>query len=176
MMRKLSVASIASNFTKRSGSVPSLHKATEDEASLEVKQLKTSPAERGSIEAAKLLDANDTGRSRLSIIQDEKGNIQRGSAGSSTSITFESGGSPVGSIRRFAAKKIITAHLRTSSANSPNQNRATRLSTGAEVASEEKENVPQAHAAGSKVEKHGKRGRGVGRNRVMVEGLRSFFR
>jgi hypothetical protein len=31
MMRKLSVASITSNFTKRSGSIASLHKPTEDE-------------------------------------------------------------------------------------------------------------------------------------------------
>jgi hypothetical protein len=176
MMRKLSVASMASNFTKRSGSMASLQKAIEDETSIEVEQLKTSPAERGSREAEKLPDANDMGRPRLSIIQDDKGNMQRGSAESAASTTVESDGSPVGSIRQFAAKKIITAHWRTSSANNPNQSRATRLSTGAEVPSEEKENVPQAQAAGPKVEKRGKRGRGVGRNRVMVEGIRSFFR
>jgi hypothetical protein len=185
MMRKLSVASIASNFTKRSGSMASLQKATEDESSIEVDPPRASPAEHGSSEAVTIPDADDMTRSRLSVIQDEKENFQHGSVESVASNTFEADGSPVGSMHRRAAPKIkassrpdgqriTTPPLRTSSANSPNQNRATPLATGAEDPSEEKENVPQAQPV--KPEKHGKRGKGGGKNRVVVEGIRSFFR
>lgn len=186
MMRKLSVASIASNFTKRSGSMASLQKAAEDEPTVDIEAVKATSAEHGSSEAIVSPDADDTSRSRLSVIQDEKENIHNGSVKSVASSKSESDDSPVGSMHRFATKKlkgswaadgqrIITPPLRTSSANSLNQNRVTLLSTGTEVQSEAKENVPQAQPA-SKPEKHGKRGKGVGKNRVMVEGIRSFFR
>lgn len=182
MMRKLSVASITSNFTKRSGSVASLKKAAEDDSSMEVDVQKISPAqdEYGSSEAA-TQEADDMARSRLSVIQDEKENLQSESPDSVPSNMFESDDTPV---HPFTPRKIksswggdgqrmTTPPLRTSSANSPNQNRARPLST--EVPSEEKENLPQAQPA-LKTPRHGRRGRGVGKNRVTVEGIRSFFR
>jgi hypothetical protein len=185
MMRKLSVASITSNFTKRSGSVASLQKATEDDSSMEADAQKTSPAqdEHGSNEAV-TQEADDMAPSRLSVIQDEKENLQNESPESVPSNMFESDDSPVGTMHAFTPRKIksswggdgqrmTTPPLRTSSANSPNQNRARPLST--EVPSEEKENVPQAQPA-LKAPRHGRRGRGVGKNRVTVEGIRSFFR
>jgi hypothetical protein len=70
MMRKLSVASIASNFTKRSGSMASLQKPIEDEISVVVDPPKISQAERGSSETETLLDADNIVQSQLSDIQD----------------------------------------------------------------------------------------------------------
>jgi hypothetical protein len=185
MIRKLSVASITSNFTKRSGSVVSLQKATEDELPLDVDVLQTSPVEQGSSEETMLPDAEDMTRSRLSVIQDEKEHVQNGSV-EGIGYILRSDGSSMGSMHRFVHKtvkgslgpdgqRIITPPLRTSSANSLNQNRAAPLSTGTDVPSEEKENIPQTQPA-STPEKHGKRGRGMGKNRVMVEGIRSLFR
>lgn len=186
MMRKLSVASIASNFTKRSGSMASLQKPIEDEMSVEIDPPKISQAERRSSEAETLLDANHMMQSQPAAIRDKREGIKRESVGSATSTKLGSDDSPAGSIRRTAAKhikdtyradgpRITTPPLQTSSANSPNHNRATTMSTGIEVPSEDKENVPQVQLA-TKTEKHGRRRRAVGRNRVMVEGIRSFFR
>lgn len=184
-MRKLSVASIASNFTKRSSSVASLHKAAEDEAPLDVDISKTSPVEHRSSEGVTRPDTDDLAPTRLSVIQDEKENFQKRSVESSSSM-LGSDGSPVGSMQRLSNKKIqgsletdgqriVTPPLRTSSANSLNQNRVVPLSAGTDVTIEEKENIPQAQQA-PMPEKHGRRARGVGKNRVMVEGIRSFFR
>lgn len=185
MMRKLSVASIASNFTKRSSSMASLHKAAEDEALLDVDISKVSLVEHRSSEGVTHPDTDDLAPTRLSVIQDDKENFQKRSVESSSSM-FGSDGSPVGSMQRLSNKKIqgsletdgqriVTPPLRKSSANSLNQNRAVPLSTGTDVTIEEKENIPQAQQA-PMPEKHGRRARGVGKNRVMVEGIRSFFR
>jgi hypothetical protein len=164
----------------------SLQKPIEDEISVVVDPPKISQAERESSEAETLLGADNMIQSQLPDIQDKREGTQRESVGSATSTKLGSDDSLAGSIRRIAAKhikgsycadgpRIPTPPLRTSSANSPGQNRSTTMSTGTEVPSEEKENVPQVQLA-IKTEKHGRRGRAVGRNRVMVEGIRSFFR
>ena len=67
MMRKLSVASIASNFTKRSGSMASLHKTAEDDESGETDVMRFTPArnENNSSESSQYKDPDDPTRSRL---------------------------------------------------------------------------------------------------------------
>lgn len=193
MMRKLSVASIASNFTKRSGSIASLHKAAEEDALAETEMHKVSPprAEHSSNESVPPGENDEMTRSRLSIIQDEKENFQQDSFENLPSMKFGANGSPVGTLRRLATLKvkkswahdgqrIITPPLRTSSANSVNQNRTTTpLSTVTDMTTEEKENAAQPKPVEQTVtaQKQGKWGKGAGKNRsVMAEGIRNFFR
>jgi hypothetical protein len=188
MMRKLSVASITSNFTKRSDSMASLQKAKENDSSVEVGAHKTpqAPTENGFSEVGTLPEADDTARSRLPVIQDEKENLHNESLESVPSNMVGSDDSSLETMHMFSTKNIksswgadgqrmITPPLRTSSANSLNHNRATLLSTGTEILSDEKENVPRGNPAPTP-SKHGRRGRGVGKNKVMAEGIRSFFR
>lgn len=193
MMRKLSVASIASNFTKRSGSIASLHRAAEEDALAEDEVKKTSPprAEHSSSESIKPGEIDEMTWSRLSVIQDEKENIQTDSFENHPNMKLGPNGSPGGTMRRLATLKIkrswahdgqriITPPLRTSSANSVNQNRtATPLYTVADVANEDKENVAQVKSVEATVtpQKQSKRGKGTGKNRsVVAEGIRNFFR
>jgi hypothetical protein len=188
MMRKLSVASFASNFTKRSSSIASLHKATEDDSSTGIDAQKTAPArgEHSSSDVTTLQEAEDMSKSRLSVIQDEKENVQNDSVESLPSIMFGSEDSRAGTLRRFATTKtksswtpdgqrIITPPLRTSSANSLNRSRTTLLSTVSDVPIEAKENVPTVQPTW-KAQKHGKRGKGAGKNRAVAEGILSIFR
>jgi hypothetical protein len=193
MMRKLSVASITSNFTKRSGSIASLHRAAAEEALADGEMQKTSPprAEHSSSESIKPGEIDEMAWSRLSVIQDEKENVLTNSFENLSNMKFGPNGSPAGTMHRLATLKvkkswahdgqrIITPPLRTSSANSLNQNRAvTPLSTVTDVANEEKENVVQAKSCESTTtpQKHGKKSKGTGKNRsVVAEGIRNFFR
>jgi hypothetical protein len=166
----------------------SLHKATEDDPATETEAPKTAPGleEPNSSEEIALPEVQDLIKSRLSVIQDEKENLQKDSVESLPAITVGSDDSPASTLRRFATTKIksswapdgqriITPPLRTSSANSLNQSRATSLSMAADVPTEEKENVPRATAT-RKASTHGKRSRGMGKNGAMAEGIRSFFR
>jgi len=191
MMRKLSVASITSNFTKRSGSMASLHKTVEDDSPTEA-ELQKSPSARidhTSSGAATFADVDDLTRSRLSIIQDEKENLQHSSREGS-SIKRSPNDSPIGTVRRLATLKAktgwapdgqrtITPPLRTSSANSVNQTKTTTFSATTDVLVEEKENVPQIAqiTAAQKPRKNSKWGKGNGKNRAVVaEGIRNLFR
>lgn len=193
MMRKLSVASIASNFTKRSASIASLHRAAEEEALAEGEMQKYSPprADHNSSESWKQGEMDETTRSRLSVIQDEKENLKEDSLENLPNMKFGPNGSPVGTMRRLATLKvkkswahdgqrIITPPLRTSSANSLNQNRnATPLSTVTGTVMEEKENMVQSTTAETKFtpQKLKKWGKGNGKNRsVVTEGIRNLFR
>jgi hypothetical protein len=137
MMRKLSVASITSNFTKRSGSIASLHRAAAEEALADGEMQKTSPprAEHSSSESIKPGEIDEMAWSRLSVIQDEKENVLTNSFENLSNMKFGPNGSPAGTMHRLATLKvkkswahdgqrIITPPLRTSSANSLNQNRA----------------------------------------------------
>jgi hypothetical protein len=191
MMRKLSVASIASNFTKRSGSIASLHRAAEEDALAEAESHKTSPrAEHTSSESVPP-EIDEMTRSRLSVIHDEKENNPQDSFENLPNMKFGPNGSPVGTMRRLATLKvkkswahdgqrIITPPLRTSSANSVNQNRTvTPLSTVTDMVMEEKENVLQTKPVEvtNTPQKERKWGKGPGRNRsVVAEGIRNFFR
>jgi hypothetical protein len=193
MMRKLSVASIASNFTKRSGSMASLHRTAEDDESGEMDMLRATPvsAEHNSSETSQYKELDDPTRSRLSVIQDEKENIQQqDSFDTPRALTPGTNGSPASTLRRLATLKvksswgpdgqrIITPPLRTSSANSVNQSRVTPLSTVTDLATEEKENIRQAQSAqaASTSQKQGKKVKGMGMSRAVVaEGIRNLFR
>jgi hypothetical protein len=193
MMRKLSVASIASNFTKRSGSMASLHKTAEDDESSETDLPKATPVrnENNSSESSQCKDLDDPTRSRLSVIQDEKENIQqRDSFEIPRALSSGANGSPASALRRLATLKVktsrgpdgqrvITPPLRTSSANSVNQCRVTPLSTVTDLGTEEKENIPQVQSsqAAPASQKQGKKSKGVGMSRnVVAEGLRNLFR
>ncbi|CZR50979.1 uncharacterized protein PAC_00854 [Phialocephala subalpina] len=162
MMRKLSVASIASNFTKRSGSVASLYTATEDEEAGDHDLPKSTPRRPRSDSTIPVYqDIDDPTKSKLSVIHDEKENMQQNSSVEHLgSLTSAPNSSPVTSIRRLATMKvkswshdgqrIITPPLRTSSANSVRQSqsqvRATTplcVLTITNTASEDKENSSQ---------------------------------
>jgi hypothetical protein len=192
MMRKLSVASIASNFTKRSASMASLHITAEDDESIHTKLPRAAGGyDHRSSETSTLAEVDESIKVRLSIIQDDKESmLQNESADNLSALAVGSPGSPPGTMRRFATLKgkkswaydgqrIITPPLRTSSANSVNQKRATSLSIVTDVQFEEKENLPQTKPAQPPpaVEKSEKKGRGIGMNRAVVaEGIRNFFR
>jgi len=193
MMRKLSVASIASNFTKRSGSMASLHKTAEDDESSETDVMRFTPArnENNSSESSQYKDPDDPTRSRLSVIQDEKENTQyRNSLETPDTLSPAANGSPASTLRRLATLKvktswgpdgqrIITPPLRTSSANSVNQNKVTSLSTVTDLGTEEKENIPQVPSAltAATSQKQGKKAKGKGISRTVVtEGIRNLFR
>lgn len=193
MMRKLSVASIASNFTKRSGSMASLHKTAEDDESGETDVMRFTPArnENNSSESSQYKDPDDPTRSRLSVIQDEKENTQyRNSLETPDTLSPAANGSPASTLRRLATLKvktswgpdgqrIITPPLRTSSANSVNQNKVTSLSTVTDLGTEEKENIPHVPSAlaAATSQKQGKKAKGKGISRTVVtEGIRNLFR
>ena len=193
MMRKLSVASIASNFTKRSGSMASLHKTAEDDESGETDVMRFTPArnENNSSESSQYKDPDDPTRSRLSVIQDEKENTQyRNSLETPDTLSPAANGSPASTLRRLATLKVktswgpdgqrmITPPLRTSSANSVNQNKVTSLSTVTDLGTEEKENIPQVPSAltAATSQKQGKKAKGKGISRTVVtEGIRNLFR
>lgn len=193
MMRKLSVASIASNFTKRSGSMASLHKTAEDDESGETDVMRFTPVrnENNSSESSQYKDPDDPTRSRLSVIQDEKENTQyRNSLETPGTLSPAANGSPASTLRRLATLKvktswgpdgqrIITPPLRTSSANSVNQNKVTSLSTVTDLGTEEKENIPHVPSAltAATSQKQGKKAKGKGISRTVVtEGIRNLFR
>lgn len=193
MMRKLSVASIASNFTKRSGSMASLHRTTEDDESSETDILKATPGrtDNNSSESSQYKDLDDPTRSRLSIIQDEKENIQRrDSFETPRALSPGANGSPGSTPGRLATLKVntsfgpdgqrmITPPLRTSSANSVSQTRVTSLSTVTDLGTEEKENIPRVQfvQAAPASQKQGKKAKGMGMSRnIVAEGIRNLFR
>ncbi|KAK0119222.1 hypothetical protein ONS95_008080 [Cadophora gregata] len=191
MMRKLSVASIASNFTKRSGSMASLHMTAEDDESGEHDIPRATPS-RGEChsEPNQLPESDDPARSRLSVIQDEKEQLLHSEPiENSASMPVGATGSSASTLRRLATLKvkswshdgqrIITPPLRTSSANSVPMNRITPtpMSTMTDLMIEEKfeekENVPQVQSRQkmdllgtaskhAKKEKEKEKGRGSG--------------
>jgi hypothetical protein len=191
MMRKLSVASIASNFTKRSGSIASLHRAAEDDSPIENDKNVVNRDENTSITAATVAEAGDMTKPRLSIIQDEKENFQHESIKSLPSSLYGLESGQYGTMRNSAPLKLknswapdgqlmITPPLRTSSANSTTRGKIGTLVTVSVIAAEDKENeqVPQPPQgqATEKGQKSGIWAKGVGKNRVMGEGIRSIFR
>lgn len=189
MMRKLSVASITSNFTKRSGSMASLHMTAEDDESSETDVLKSLPTrlEQQSSEASMYKDADDLTKPRLAVIQDEKENTQPSdSMETPRALSPATNVSPASTLNRLATLKVktswgpdgqrtITPPMRTSSANSVSHTRITSLSTVANVGTEDKENVQQAECTPPTTQKQGKKGKGRNRD-VVVEGFRNFFR
>jgi hypothetical protein len=187
MMRKLSVASIASNFTKRSGSMASLHLTTEDDESTETEQVKAS-TKRPRSDSTAVHDHDDPARSKLSIIHDDKENMYQNE--SAENLVPLANGSPANTMRRLATMKvkswshdgqrIITPPLRTSSANSVRQSLAqpratTPLSTVTDTASDKENQIKVQTLETPQAAPKTKRARGLGRT-VVAEGFRNFFR
>jgi hypothetical protein len=158
MMRKLSVASIASNFTKRSGSLASLHKTTDDDLPADTEMsTQTTRVESSSTEGALSLDIGSKGKPRLSVIQAERGDNHKTSTSFQSSMLYSTAAIstlPLTKLATLKAKtvwasdgrRIITPPLRTSSANSVYQstNRAISSSTIPDAVAEEKENSSQS--------------------------------
>lgn len=188
MMRKLSVASIASNFTKRSGSMASLHLTNEDDETPDIDLVKTS-TKRPRSDSTVVNDQDDPAKSKLSIIHDDKENMFQSE--SAESLVPLANGSPANTMRRLATMKvkswshdgqrIITPPLRTSSANSVRQNAAqpratTPLSIVTDTVIDDKENQIKVQTVETpQTASKTKRARGLGRA-VVAEGFRNFFR
>jgi len=197
MMRKLSVASITSNFSKRSVSSASTRgtATTPGRYSVDTRRLPSESGAKDRIPAHRSMDAlrqtHSPGKPKIKIFEFEKENNFR--AGSTESL-FALGGlyaSP--SARRLTplqTKKssirdgdpMITPQLRTSSANSALPRRISSLSTGAGSQAEDQSSlsplVPAMSPAlsdhsgnkKSRIKVHGLR------RVVVVDGLKGFFR
>lgn len=80
IMRKLSVASIASNFSKRSSSMASIHKVVDDESLMRSGSLKPKITRTENLiasEAASIVDVDCTDQSRLTRMLDGRDNTQQ---------------------------------------------------------------------------------------------------
>jgi hypothetical protein len=199
MIRKLSVASITSSFTKRSGSLASMTKiAIEDEKAESHDSVR--PVSRGQKETVRHVASNliyelefEAKEDGMQMIRDE---------GTRKSSTSTSGTSPsvfeqievTGTVRRIQVLKLDTDDpdsppptpideagvvgtpaLRTSSANSlPRLSRGTSSSKQSPCSSE-KENMCQPPLTKPLRRNSRRWGRVVNRD-IMVQGIRSFFR
>ncbi|RDW84977.1 Dbl-containing protein [Coleophoma cylindrospora] len=173
MMRKLSVASIASNFTKRSGSLASLYKAAEEDAfpdtepklprrdynysETDATTLETAPSYEEKPVSSPILDSDD-GLSH----QSSSASLKR-----LATLKFKAGWGPDG-------QRIVTPPLRTSSANSAAYSKPTTASTMIDVAGEDKENNTESQLDIKQLRE--KKSKGAVRNRLMAEGIWNFFR
>jgi hypothetical protein len=180
MMRKLSVASIASNFTKRSGSLASLtsiHRPAETDGEHDHQNNKNSSVEWWDSSAPEnnaKTELDEASKSKLSAIQDAAPSSEE----KPQILTNPTNGcSPVGTMKRLATLRAttgsqcngprnITPPLRTSSANSMRNTRTLSVSTSPFEGSE---NQCQP--------KHGKRAKAAGLGRgLSADGIMGFFR
>lgn len=199
MIRKLSVASIASSFTKRSASLASTNKATTDDDKTEmgdgVRHVPKLTREEGWTSGSPLLRGQED--RRLPIIRDdaERKTSSGTSTGGSAFKKADVAGTVAGTVRRLDALKrgsaptgeegraVESTALRTSSPNSLRLIRHTSSSKTSPCPSD-KENFYQPPGAKPPLlskpplSKRSSRWARVGAlNRdVMVQGLRSFFR
>ncbi|RDW78177.1 Dbl-containing protein [Coleophoma crateriformis] len=173
MMRKLSVASIASNFTKRSGSLASLYKAAEEDAfpdaepklprrdynysETDATTLETAPSYEEKPVSSPILDSDD-GLSH----QSSSASLRR-----LATLKFKAGWGPDG-------QRIVTPPLRTSSANSAAYSKPSAASTLIDIAGEDKENNTGSQTDIKQLRE--KKSKGAVRNRLMAEGIWNFFR
>lgn len=178
MIRKLSVASIAGNFTKRSASYVSLaniHNPADDKHDFHSTKFTNAEGWEGTVlEKSSTVESDDTTMSRLSVIKDE--NLPFDEKIVSLTGTIN-GSSPVGTLKRLATLRVkksrqpngsrmITPLLRTSSANSVNQIPAAPVS---ESPCESDENKHQP--------KHSLWAKAAIMNRgIYADGIRGFFR
>jgi hypothetical protein len=180
MMRKLSVASIASNFTKRSGSlasISSVHRPTETDGEYEHQNSKNpyvvgwdgTPPENSSTAGS-----DEASKSRLSVIQDEVSLLEEKTQ---KLVNSTNGDNPVGTMKRLATLRAttgsqcsgsrnITPPLRTSSANSM---RNTRTLSASISPFEGSENQCQ--------QKHSRWTKAAGLSKgLSADGIMGFFR
>jgi hypothetical protein len=178
MMRKLSVATIASNFTRRSGSMPSLSSFQRSASVDEKKEVENATGPYGvgwentAPDTSSTTGSDDT--TRLSVIQDENSPLDEKSAFVMTPTDV---GSPFGPLKRLATLRMkkswqaeesrtITPPLRASSANAINFNRTPPIP---DTPCEGNENQHQL--------KHSMWVKAKAINPIVyTEGLRGFFR
>jgi hypothetical protein len=135
MMRKLSVASITSNFSKRSASFTSLasvHRPTDERHEDDAAKTPYAGGWESIVRRTSSTDASeDATTSRLSVIQDENSPLDEKNQDFANSAKAES---PVSTLKRLATlrmkrswqpdgSRMITPPLRTSSANSMKRTR-----------------------------------------------------
>jgi hypothetical protein len=180
MMRKLSVASIASNFTKRSGSLASLtsiQRPADADGEYEHPNSKNSYVGEWDVivpENSSTVEFDEAPKSRLSIIQDEMSPL----GGKSQVLTNTThGGSSVGTMKRVATLRTttdpqskgprnITPPLRTSSANSMRNTRTLSVSASPFEGSENRSQ-----------QKHSRWTKAAGLSRgLSTDGIMGFFR
>jgi hypothetical protein len=168
----------------------SLHKTTEDDETDGNGISKSSTADQNSSETNQF-EAGELPGSRLSVIQDEKENLQKmDSLESLPGLALGANGSPAETLRRLATLKvktswghdgqrIVTPPLRTASANSVSHSRVTPLPTVADLTTGDKENISPVQSVHimETAQKRVKKSKGIGMNRAVVaEGLRNLFR
>jgi len=189
IMRKLSVASIASNFTKRSSSMASLHKSGETEPQPEQGELIPPRTDNTIGEDASIIEEDDSSPRNPNIAKDEGCNFfQNHSPERLPSGTVGSSYSPADTLRRLATLKVkrswaadgqrvITPPLRASSASSLNQSKITPVSKVPDAPlTEDKENLPQIRPS-QPSPNHTKPAKGNGKGRgAVAEGIRNLFR
>jgi len=193
MMRKLSVASITSNFTtKRSGSMASLHRFAEDSESGEhiedvpIRATLSRPEKYPSGEPYKPGQAE-----KLLAIPDEKDQgLHRNSVDNLHDLINDSPASTLHRLATFQASKnwshdgqrIVTPPLRTSSTNQqrPTTPRPAVTELGTPKVGEDKENlkgtqIPHTGPASTPTVKESKQGKRE-KGRQLVVGALNFFR
>ncbi|KAL3424815.1 RSP [Phlyctema vagabunda] len=183
IMRKLSVASIASNFTKRSGSLASVHHTTDDLPGLDSS---TNVSDATVVEEpprnSTIYPESDGRRARSETwAEEEKSHCTERWP---THDYYDSRDQPVGTMKRLATlrihkgwahdgRRIITPPLRTSSANSITYHKPSTAPLVADVIMGEKENDSRVHP----MQLPGKKSRGFSRARGFgADGIWSFFR
>jgi hypothetical protein len=185
MMRKLSVASITSSFTKRSASLASVHKASLDEAAVAGDDRSRLPRHELKRSNTSAYEAEDGGSLKLPIIEDEQ---ERKSSGGSPPTAVFQVAHVTGSVRTLRTPSEDAVNdgpvlelpaLKSSSTNSlrltPKKARSSKLS----LAGSEKENLchaPKMHNKGMSRGSTRWTKVGVLNKDVMVRGIRSFFR
>ncbi|KAI1007815.1 hypothetical protein K3495_g425 [Podosphaera aphanis] len=191
MMRKLSVASIASNFTKRSGSMASMPKTAEDEDS----PRSDKPKSASSITKTEIKspDSCDKLWSQYPIIQDEKENLShKESFENLRAMIFGINSSFISSTRDKSLKfkkswaldchRIITPSSHTSSTGSINHHKLVTLPAPVPIQAtndaieKNKHNIIHWGMVGT-LQKDCKKVKVSGKGRSGVSGsIRSFFR
>ncbi|RKF60055.1 putative dbl homology [Golovinomyces cichoracearum] len=195
VMRKLSVASIASNFTKQSGSMPSIHKTDEDGNTSKSSYTNSLYPYTDHVSDAKLSKLQCSSKSCLSKIPDDKENLsQRDSHENIAAMIFEINNETLGSARSDALKsennfaidtpQIKAQSIRSTSVNSTNLNKllalpipmAASVSMGKDTS--ENMNVPLAACGPAQSSwKYNKTRKMSGKSgSLVVEGIRNFFR
>lgn len=193
MMRKLSVASITSNFSKRSASSASMRGTMAgEEGSKESTESKTR------LHNYKIRDdsqrAQTPAKSKVTIFQFEKENNFRAGSTESLFAIGSVSASPNSPLRKTSpyqvrkgwirdGERLITPPLRTSSANSTKPVRISSLSTVADSQCAEQSSlsplipVPSATASVNSASAKRSKGRALALKKgAVAEGFRSFFR
>lgn len=191
MMRKLSVASIASNFSKQSSSIASQKNAEDDEQSKSNNTNQYSSAKKTT--ESKQIESEPGQRSQLSIIPDDKENFSySGSFDNFTNTNSEQNSVPIGTEALRSKKSWIidspratTPSIRTPSINSSNLHKLLNFpisgpkldSISKDIAKDDlstaTENYRPAQSSWKDCRDEKLNVRGIS---IVTEGIRNFFR